>query len=722
MPTVGSLLTTAFSGDVIVQFAVAAVPNLEALASFIDVHLTELDAVEAMPAITRLIRSRTWVEVEALEADAALTTLPPLASLNSFYRVSLRHAPHLGAGLVAALLTQPGIVHAWLELRVRLAADPADDPDARRQLHLRKAPDGIAVAALWRTPGGDGRGTHLYDLEHGWRTSHADLLGHAIGAPVYGDDVGASRRAPLPAPTHPPSGPATGALPKDEVARRVNHGTSVLGVVVATDDAVGGIGIVPSVGSVNTVSCFDAATGVGEHVADAVLALVGRVPRWSVLLLEVQRDLYPTEVDDADFHALRLAASSGIVVVEPAGNGGVDLDQLGAPVGFLDRSSPAYRGDSGAILVAAVGDTLPRLPLVDTNRGTRVDVCAQGMNVVTAGADIDAGGGLILTGGNLDQTRRHAFGRTSAAAAIIAGAALGILGVERAAGQEPPSSLDVRRWLNACGPTLPGLGALPDLARLAQVRALGPASPPLRLSPAPPLRTSPAPAHQVSNPQTSEGNSNLISGSGVHVGDVRLPPLGGGAPPHSAPGQPPPAAGVWTEHWVIFDRTQVIDAGLGFRIRHVSPPPTTNPVAGTWSDAVRNDYRNAHPGAHYAEVRFSYASPPGPLVIAAEADLDDTAPGVVLHHHKIERVENGVPVKVGELRRRRVGDEVRDRWMLYDTYRLPGYGSDVLLRPSALPAGINTAQWLADNYAAYTGANAPRPLWYVNVRYTIASL
>ena len=40
-----------------------------------------------------------------------------------------------------------------------------------------------------------------------------------------------------------------------------------------------------------------------------------------VLLLEVQRSYLPTEVDDADFDAIRLAVAHGIVVVEAAGNG-----------------------------------------------------------------------------------------------------------------------------------------------------------------------------------------------------------------------------------------------------------------------------------------------------------------------------------------------------------------------------------------------------------------
>ena len=66
-----------------------------------------------------------------------------------------------------------------------------------------------------------------------------------------------------------------------------------------------------------------------------------------VLLLELQLNelrLLPVEVEPATFEAIRLATALGIVVVEAAGNGALDLDaDPDAIAGLID--------DSGAIMV-----------------------------------------------------------------------------------------------------------------------------------------------------------------------------------------------------------------------------------------------------------------------------------------------------------------------------------------------------------------------------------
>jgi serine protease len=70
-----------------------------------------------------------------------------------------------------------------------------------------------------------------------------------------------------------------------------------------------------------------------------------------VMLLEQQAPgpggaFVPLEVLPAVYDAIRLATQDGIIVVEAAGNGGVDLDALGSPF-------PAGKPDSGAIVVGA---------------------------------------------------------------------------------------------------------------------------------------------------------------------------------------------------------------------------------------------------------------------------------------------------------------------------------------------------------------------------------
>jgi serine protease len=128
-----------------------------------------------------------------------------------------------------------------------------------------------------------------------------------------------------------------------------------------------------------------------------------------VLLLEVQRSLLPTEIDNADFNAIQLAVAHGVIVIEAAGNGARNLNDVAETnLSTLTTSWPFQERDSGAIMVGAVKkqqDTNNVHPILDSsNRGDRIDCYAWGEGVATIGNDN--------------------FDGTSAAAAKIAGAAL----------------------------------------------------------------------------------------------------------------------------------------------------------------------------------------------------------------------------------------------------------------------------------------------------------
>ena len=141
----------------------------------------------------------------------------------------------------------------------------------------------------------------MVDLEQGWRLGHEDLAGKAptlifnSNRDGVGGDVG-------------------------------NHGTAVMGEIAADDNTRGVVGIAPSVASLRATSHFDGTTAL--HVADAAIAALPSMNAGDVLLLEVQRgaQLLPTETDIGDFDAVRLASARGIIVVEAAGNGNMDLD------------------------------------------------------------------------------------------------------------------------------------------------------------------------------------------------------------------------------------------------------------------------------------------------------------------------------------------------------------------------------------------------------------
>ena len=676
------------SGDVIVRATFPAEVNRDLICATVQEVLLELGIEDGPPAVTRLIQSRTWAEIEALEFAAAATVLRPLVSLNSYYRIWLRDRPGLAPRVAAALNrpdVYPAIALAWAELVVVPASSPDDDPLYAAQAYLQDAPTGVGVRALWRqVAGSDGDGVTLIDLEHGWNRDHEDLKRHHIPRPLAGDDLG----------DKPSADPG--------VQYRVNHGTATLGVVAAVDNKTGGIGIAHNLDRVLVTSAYDRATGTFEHVASAIAGVIGRVPGWSVLLLEVQRDRYPTEVDDADFHAIRLAVASGLVVVEPAGNGGVDLDALGTPSGFLRPSSPHYGGESGAILVgAAEPGTWARRP--DSNYGERVDLYAQGRDVATLGGRLDPGGVVVYSSADPAKSVRQDYGRTSAAAAIVAGVACSALGVERARGGAPPWPLDVRAALRRLGvgggPGAADVGPRPNLAMLAT----GPLVP----RPGPRMLRSVTPRPPgfyglyVSNPQLPDGVMGLRQPGGPLLGEIWIPPAAPGLP-RALPGAPPISYTTWLEHWVgAFG--PVWSAGGDLQIEHIRDWDPANP----WTPAVQATLIAQYSGV-YKQVSYQYVDPPA-----------TTTPGVGVRYHYDVLVGAGPnPPRRGELRRYVDGATVRDRWVFDDTYRLPGPGAPLqLVRiPAADPRNTMTdAQWIAGIYARFGAKVSPYPTWFVDV-------
>jgi serine protease len=352
---------------------------------------------------------------------------------------------------------------AVLERRTDLVAlayvdPPSADANARSgdecvaaSDHLAAAPRGIDAAFAASLAGGRGEGQHFVDVEAGWHLDHASLRAYGLRAPL------------------------AGAIKRD--AR--DHGTAVLGVVT---------GIVPHIASLHVASVWHTGPGRDRQFRqDALIAAIDLLCRLGsdgrasgVLLLEqvihydalvphrgtqVERrwDL-PLETAAVEFELIRLASALGITVVEAAGNGfspglgaarqGIDLDDYPRTRGM--RAS--RDGDSGALLVAAASsDDRSRLPA--SNFGSRVDCYAWGDGVATAGS--------------------CAFGNTSAAAAIVAGAALAALGIAAAAQPARPAltGREVRTLLRTTGTRAASsrerIGVMPDL-RAAAKRLIAP--------------------------------------------------------------------------------------------------------------------------------------------------------------------------------------------------------------------------------------------------------
>ncbi|HEU0054868.1 MAG TPA: hypothetical protein VFQ39_16900, partial [Longimicrobium sp.] len=196
----------------------------------------------------RVVRAAAPAAIAKLEARAAESTLPPLRSLNAYWRIDARGQAERAEELVRQLLQLPEVEHAYRELA---ATDPvvnaADDTLSAGQTYLDPAPTGIDARWAWTQTAGDGAGIAVIDLEQGWIPTHEDLAAKSPTV-IHGDN-------------------------RHGVGTYVgDHGTAVLGEIAAVDNTRGVVGIAPAVGPVRMVSHFDLASGTTGHVADGIVA------------------------------------------------------------------------------------------------------------------------------------------------------------------------------------------------------------------------------------------------------------------------------------------------------------------------------------------------------------------------------------------------------------------------------------------------------------------
>lgn len=261
-----------------------------------------------------------------------------------------------------------------------------DDPRSATQTYLEAAPGGIDARWAWGWCDGDGVG--VVDVEQGWTLDHEDLV--TAGITVISGQSHAWH----------------------------GHGTAVLGQLVGVDNTVGVIGIAPQATARVASQWIDQ---FSYSTSQAIESAAASMSVGDVLLLEAQtrvgtQDLVPVELESAVRDAIRAAIASGIVVVEAAGNGGLDLDTVTDVNGrqVLNPASQDY-DSSGAIMVGAASSAVPHARLGFSNFGGRIDCYGWGQNVVTCG---DGYSGTSTT------AYTTSFGGTSSASPMVAGAAL----------------------------------------------------------------------------------------------------------------------------------------------------------------------------------------------------------------------------------------------------------------------------------------------------------
>ena len=320
-----------------------------------------------------------------------------------------------------------------------------------RQTYLNPAPGGIDAKYAWTIPGGKGRLVRIIDIEAGWNLSHEDLPSMFI---VDGrNDTDDSRQ----------------------------HGTAVLGVMLGLDDGIGVTGIVPQASGGVVSVLRDLGWAYFGNVAEAILKAASNLAAGDVILIE-QHSRGPGNDKDCSacsqpegkareqcgyiameywndiFDAVNAASASGIIVVEAAGNGEMNLDHPR----YHDRFNRTVR-NSGALMVGA-GDSANRAPLCFTNHGSRLDVQGWGENVMTAGygsADFFRVDGL-----DDNQWYTSIFSGTSSATPIVAGAVAAIQGVQIENNNPVLDWAEIAHLLKTTGTPQTGakeIGPLPNL-------------------------------------------------------------------------------------------------------------------------------------------------------------------------------------------------------------------------------------------------------------------
>ena len=354
-----------------------------------------------------------WFEVviDEASADAVLGALQDLA----FVRQAVRRPD-----------TEVAAVVAW-----------ATNPETANGLQIEAgATGGVDAKFAWQIDGGTGQRIRLVDIEHGWDLTHEDLSGAAI------------TKAPAPAESD------------------VDHGTSVAGVLVAPDNGKGIVGIVPAA---ELVLVNELRPSGRASIADAIVVGAASLTagQGDILLIELGELFGPTpgpnipvEHDPPVLRAIQAATALGITVIEPAGNGSVNLDATPA----LFRLSPPSAGfvDSGAIIVGASGLDAAGAPL-------RASFSTFGQRV-----DCFGPGTAVRAPTTPPPNSYTDFGGTSGASAVIAGAAAAVQAMSFAHTGKFLTPRDLRdtfrdaRLCTTIAPGKPGgIGGMPDLRQIA---------------------------------------------------------------------------------------------------------------------------------------------------------------------------------------------------------------------------------------------------------------
>jgi hypothetical protein len=386
--------------------------------------------------------SKSEMELDKAKFAYELSSGQQLADMNLYYKIDVKDAK--AAERLINQLNRLDIVElAYIEPVPEPAGDidpPTPDYNVG-QSYLRPAPAGVDADYAKTLTGGDGAGVKIVDIEFGWNETHEDLE-KALGAIIVGGG-GAD-----------------------------DHGTAVLGEMIAGDNGYGVTGICPGA-DVGMVSVATLST------SEAILTAVDNLERGDLILIELHAPgphyNFQTRPDQLGyvcmeywqdiFDVIQYAWSKGIIVCEAAGNGAENFDYepyYGQLFDTTFRNSHAIICGAGAPPSGVYGTDRSRLSF--SNYGERVNLQGFGRGVYTTGY-----GSLFDGGGDINQYYTATFSGTSSASPIVTGSVACLQGYYMATYAVPLDADIARSILVATGSVQQGdtsqhIGPRPNLA------------------------------------------------------------------------------------------------------------------------------------------------------------------------------------------------------------------------------------------------------------------
>lgn len=370
---------------------------------------------EQVSQLNQILDSSGKIKAEKLRNTASQSDIGKRldTALNGYYVITFKGDIDVNS-VISQLRSLSMVDSAYGEPTA--APAPSSSSFVNLQSYLQAAPTGISSTAAKAYAGGNGSNVRIFDVEYSWNTSHEDVTKARTALVANGTAV--------------------------DPFNDNNHGTAVIGELVADDNAFGVTGAASgaSLGLINVDNAERGYDPAGALSAAAAIARPGDVVNidqqtWGPT--PATYDFVPVEWIPEVYDAVKALTASGVIVVEAAGNGYQNLDDAT----YYGTSFPMGKADSGALIVGA-GENCgaPKLSRINySDYGRRVNLQGPGDCVATTGWYGD-----LYSAGGVNAYYTSGFNGTSSATPVVSAAAADVSSAYKAKNGVFPTPAQIR--------------------------------------------------------------------------------------------------------------------------------------------------------------------------------------------------------------------------------------------------------------------------------------